>query len=105
MALYHGRNGAPSYLVVSSQGDSSYVVLDALAPHKVRGRFRVGFNLAAGIDGTSETDGLEVTSANLGGPYAQGMLVIQDGYKRLPDGPQNFKYVAWGEVAKALKLD
>ena len=105
MALYHGRNGAPSYLVVSSQGDSSYVVLDALAPHKVRGRFRVGFNLAAGIDGTSETDGLEVTSANLGGPYAQGMLVIQDGYKRLPDGPQNFKYVAWGDVAKALKLD
>ena len=105
MALYHGRNGAPSYLVVSSQGDSSYVVLDVLAPHKVRGRFRVGFNLAAGIDGTSETDGLEVTSANLGGPYAQGMLVIQDGYKRLPDGPQNFKYVAWGDVAKALKLD
>lgn len=105
MAIYHGRNGAPSYLVVSSQGDSSYVVLDATAPYKVRGRFRVGFNLTAGIDGTSETDGLEVTSANLGGPYAQGMLVIQDGYKRLPDGPQNFKYVAWGDVARALKLD
>ena len=105
MAIYHGRDGAPSYLVVSSQGDSSYVVLDATAPYKVRGRFRVGFNLRAGIDGTSETDGLEVTSSNLGGPYAQGMLVIQDGYKRLPDGPQNFKYVAWGDVAKALKLD
>lgn len=105
MAIYHGRDGAPSYLVVSSQGDSSYVVLDATAPYKVRGRFRVGFNLRAGVDGTSETDGLEVTSANLGGPYAQGMLVIQDGYKRLPDGPQNFKYVPWGDVAKALKLD
>ncbi len=105
MALYHGRNGAPSYLVVSSQGDSSYVVLDATAPYKVRGRFKVGFNLAAGIDGTSETDGLEVTSANLGGAYARGMLVIQDGYKRLPDGPQNFKYVAWGDVARALKLE
>ncbi|OBV38836.1 3-phytase [Janthinobacterium psychrotolerans] len=108
MAIYHGRNGAPSYLVVSSQGDSSYVVLDALAPYKVRGRFRVGFNLQAGvdgIDGTSETDGLEVTSSNLGGAYAQGMLVIQDGYKRLPDGPQNFKYVAWRDVARALKLD
>lgn len=105
MAIYHGRNGAPSYLVVSSQGDSSYVVLDATAPYKVRGRFRVGFNLRAGVDGTSETDGLEVTSSNLGGPYAQGMLVIQDGYKRLPDGPQNFKYVAWGDVARALKLD
>ncbi|MGK5035567.1 phytase [Janthinobacterium sp. LB3P118] len=107
MAIYRKPGGAPDtgYLIVSSQGDSSYVVLDAQAPYKVRGRFKVGFNLPAGIDGTSETDGLDVTSANLGGAYAQGMLVIQDGYKRLPDGPQNFKYVAWGEVAKALKLD
>ncbi len=107
MAIYRQPGAKPGtgYLVVSSQGDSSYVVLDAQAPYKVRGRFKVGFNLPAGIDGTSETDGLDVTSANLGGAYAQGMLVIQDGYKRLPDGPQNFKYVAWGDVAKALKLD
>jgi len=107
MAIYRKPGGAPNtgYLIVSSQGDSSYVVLDAQAPYKVRGRFKVGFNLPAGIDGTSETDGLDVTSANLGGAYAQGMLVIQDGYKRLPDGPQNFKYVAWGDVAKALKLE
>ena len=106
MAIYRhpGKTGG-DYLVVSSQGDSSYVVLDATAPYKVRGRFRVGFNLPAGIDGTSETDGLEVTSANLGGPYDRGMLVIQDGYKRLPDGPQNFKYVAWDDVARALQLD
>ncbi|MDN2676068.1 phytase [Janthinobacterium sp. SUN033] len=107
MAIYRQPGAKPDsgYLIVSSQGDSSYVVLDAQAPYTVRGRFKVGFNLPAGIDGTSETDGLDVTSANLGGAYAQGMLVIQDGYKRLPDGPQNFKYVAWGDVAKALKLD
>ncbi|MYM67092.1 phytase [Pseudoduganella sp. FT55W] len=103
MGLYHGDKA--DYLVVSSQGDNSYLVLDAQAPYRVRGSFRVGYNLAAGIDGTSETDGLEVSSANFGGPYAKGMLVIQDGYKRLPDGPQNFKYVAWEDVAKALKLD
>ncbi|USX24698.1 phytase [Oxalobacteraceae bacterium OTU3CINTB1] len=103
MGLYHGDKD--DYLVVSSQGDNSYLVLDANAPYRVRGSFRVGYNLAAGIDGTSETDGLEVSSANFGGPYAKGMLVIQDGYKRLPDGPQNFKYVAWEDVAKALKLD
>lgn len=103
MGLYHGTKA--SYLVVSSQGDNSYLVLDAQAPYKMRGSFRVGYNLAAGIDGTSETDGLEVSSANFGGPYAKGMLVIQDGYKRLPDGPQNFKYVAWEDVAKALNLD
>ncbi|MGK5011782.1 phytase [Janthinobacterium sp. MDB2-8] len=107
MAIYRKPGAKPDtgYLIVSSQGDSSYVVLDAQAPYKVRGRFKVGFNLPAGIDGTSETDGLDVTSANLGGAYAQGMLVIQDGYKRLPDGPQNFKYVAWGDVAKALGLE
>ncbi|WP_229413726.1 phytase [Massilia violaceinigra] len=102
MAIYEGARGA--YLIVSSQGDSSYVVLDAAVPYKVRGRFKVGFNLAEGIDGTSDTDGLDVTSKNLGGPYAQGMLVIQDGYKRMPDGPQNFKYVSWEDVARALKL-
>ena len=107
MAIYRKAGSAANtgYLVVSSQGDSSYVVLDAAAPYKLRGRFKVGFNLPAGIDGTSETDGLDVTSANLGGAYAQGMLVIQDGYKRLPDGPQNFKYVAWEAVAKALQLE
>jgi 3-phytase len=107
MAIYRKPGARPDsgYLIVSSQGDSSYVVLDAQAPYKMRGRFKVGFNLSSGIDGTSETDGLDVTSANLGGAYAQGMLVIQDGYKRLPDGPQNFKYVAWGDVEKALKLE
>jgi 3-phytase len=102
MGIYHGKHA--DYLVVSSQGDNSYLVLDAKAPYTVRGSFRVGYNLAAGIDGTSETDGLEVSSANFGGAYGNGMLVIQDGYKRLPDGPQNFKYVAWDDVAKALKL-
>lgn len=102
MSIYHGASS--SYLIVSSQGDSSYVVLDARAPYRVRGRFKVGFNLEAGIDGTSDTDGLDVTSSNLGGPYAQGMLVIQDGYKRMPDGTQNFKYVGWEDVARALKL-
>ena len=102
MAIYHGA--LASYLIVSSQGDSSYVVLDAAAPYRVRGRFKVGFNLAAGIDGTAETDGLDVTSRKLGGAFEHGMLVIQDGYKRLPDGPQNFKYVSWDEVARALQL-
>jgi len=103
MAIYHGYK--EPLLVVSSQGDNSYVVLNATAPYKVRGRFKVGFNVAEGIDGTSDTDGLDVTARDLGGPYRQGMLVIQDGYKRLPDGTQNFKYVSWEDVARALTLE
>ncbi|WP_229487525.1 phytase [Pseudoduganella lutea] len=99
------RGARQSYVVVSSQGNDSYVVLDAAPPYRVRGAFRIGVNVDAGIDGASETDGLEVTSANLGGPHARGMLVVQDGYKRMPDGPQNFKLVAWDDVARALGLD
>ncbi|SDC71779.1 3-phytase [Massilia sp. PDC64] len=102
MGIYHGRRG--SWIVVSSQGNDSYVVLDATAPFALRGAFRIGIDAARGIDGTSETDGLDVTSARLGGPYGKGLLVVQDGHKRLPDGPQNFKLVAWEDVAKALGL-
>jgi len=103
MGIYHGQKH--SYLVVSSQGNSSYVVFDAAPPFKVRGAFRVGMDPVTGIDGASETDGLEVSSANFGGPFARGMLVVHDGFKRMPDGAQNYKAVAWDDVARALKLD
>ncbi|WP_251010236.1 phytase [Pseudomonas fluorescens] len=102
IALYQGAGH--DYLVISSQGNDSYVLLDAEPPYAVRGAFRVGLNGAAGIDGASETDGLEVTSANLGGPWSDGMLVVQDGRKRMPEQTQNFKFVPWNEVAKALRL-
>lgn len=102
MALY--QTDDVNYLVVSSQGNDSYVVLDAAAPHKVRGAFRIGINVEAGIDGVSETDGLEVVSRPLGAGFAKGMLVVQDGRKVLPEAPQNFKYVAWDDVTKALGL-
>jgi 3-phytase len=102
IALYQGAG--QDYLVVSSQGNDSYLVLDAEPPYAVRGALRVGLNADAGIDGASETDGLEVTSVNLGGPWSQGMLVVQDGRKRMPEQTQNFKFVPWTEVAKTLSL-
>jgi len=103
LALYQGTSG--DYLVISSQGNDSYVVLDAQAPYAVRGAFRIGLNAERGIDGASETDGLEVTSANLGGIWSRGMLVVQDGRKRMPEGAQNYKYLPWSAVADALGLD
>jgi 3-phytase len=103
VALYQGEKA--DYLVISSQGNDSYLVLDAVAPYAVRGAFRVGLNADRGIDGASETDGLEVTSANLGGIWSRGMLVVQDGRKRMPEGAQNYKYLPWAAVAEALGLD
>ena len=102
LALY--QSAARDYLVISSQGNDSYLVLDAEPPFASHGAFRVGLNAAAGIDGASETDGLEVTSVNLGGPWSQGMLVVQDGRKRMPEQTQNFKFVPWAEVTRALQL-
>jgi 3-phytase len=104
LAIYQGKPGAPSYLLVSSQGNDSYLVLDAKPPFALRGGFRIGINQALSIDGTSETDGLEVSSVDFGGVYSRGLIVVQDGHKRLPDGPQNFKYLPWAEVARALRL-
>jgi len=103
LAFYRGARH--NYLVISSQGNDSYVVVDGQAPYAVRGAFRIGLNAAAGIDGVSETDGLEVSSANLGGVWKQGMLVVQDGRKRMPEGKQNYKYVPWSAVADALGLE
>lgn len=103
LALYHGA--AASYLVISSQGNDSYVVLDAAPPYAVRGAFRVGPDPAAGIDGAAETDGLEVVAADLGGIWHKGMLVVQDGRNRMPEERQNYKYVPWADIAETLRLD
>ncbi len=105
LALFHGNAlHDKRYLVVSSQGNDSYTVYDADAPHLLRGAFRIGINAKLGIDGVSETDGLELSAANFGGPYRDGLLVVQDGHKRLPQGTQNFKLVPWKAVLEQLRL-
>ena len=108
MGIYHNQNQAAQYLIISSQGNDSYVVIDSSAPYQVRGAFRVGINTEKSIDAVSETDGLEVSSKNFGGAngmWKQGMLVVQDGRKRMPEGNQNFKYVSWQKIAQTLNLD
>lgn len=105
LAIFGGNAAlAQRFLVVSSQGNDSYLLYDADAPHTFRGAFRIGIDAVRGIDGVSETDGLELSAANFGGPFRDGLLVVQDGHKRLPHGTQNFKLVAWSEVIKALRL-
>ncbi len=102
MDLY--LQGEAGYLVVSSQGDDSYALFERQPPYRYRGRFRVATDSARGIDGTSETDGLAVTATALGDDFPMGMLVVQDGYNVLPEQNQNFKYIDWRSVLKALDL-
>lgn len=100
LGLYRTRE--KSYLVVSSQGNDTYLVFDTEAPYREVGRFRVGMNPTAGIDGASETDGLEVTSFNLGARYPEGLLVVQDGRNVMPAEHQNFKLVDWSDISGLL---
>ncbi len=104
MSIYHGENG-DGYLVVSSQGSNSYVLYDLAPPHAYAGSFAVIADGARGIDGASETDGLDVTSANLGGAFPKGLLVVQDGRNMLPPETQNFKFVSWTDIEQALDLE
>jgi len=89
-------------LVISSQGDNSYVLASTQSPYQILGKFRIGLNLQKGIDGASETDGLDVTTHNLGGDFATGMLVVQDGHNLMPVKPQNFKLLPWQAVVDGL---
>jgi 3-phytase len=88
--------GSGGYLLASSQGDYAYT-LYRLRDGRYLGRFRIADDT---IDGVQETDGLELVLGDFGPDYPGGLLVVQDG-DNAPE-TQNFKYVAWADVLKAL---
>jgi 3-phytase len=102
IGLYQLNN--QRYLIVSSQGNNRYGVYqlpdaskEASSTHrqaKLLGTFSIGINPIAGIDGVSETDGLEVTHLSLGPDFPEGLIVVQDGRNVLPSAPQNFKLIS-----------
>lgn len=97
--------GGRGYIIVSSQGNNSYAVYRREGDHAYLGSFAVVADPARGIDGISETDGLDVSSANLGPGLEHGAMVAQDGRNVLPVENQNFKVVPWTTIASALKLE
>ncbi len=99
---YNGYQGK-DVLVISSQGDNSYVLVDANAPFNVLGKFRVTIDAKRGIDGVSETDGLAVSTVNFGGQFNEGILVVQDGYNVMPNQAQNFKFIPWSRIKAGIK--
>ena len=104
VALWTGAHGQ-GYIVVSSQGADNYAVYRREGENAYVGHFHIVANAALGIDGASETDGLDVTSAPLGERYPSGLLVVQDGRNIAPEERQNFKFVSWEDVAQSLGLE
>jgi 3-phytase len=102
VSIYYGANGK-GYVIASNQGEDNYAVYRREAPHAFVGKFHAVANETLGIDGSSETDGLDVVSAPLGSDYPAGLLVVQDGRNLMPAQRQNFKYVSMQDVLDVLK--
>lgn len=92
------RGETGGWLFVSSQGDSSYTLVD-LETLDVAGRFGIG---GGDIDEVSGTDGIEVMIASLPG-HPRGIMMAQDDEE--DGGGQNFKYVDLGAILDALGLE
>ncbi len=104
IGLYDLGNGR-GYLVSSSQGNNTYAVYRREGDNAYLGSFAVVADGVAGVDGISETDGLEITSRNLGPGFEHGAMVAQDGRNVLPGELQNYKIVSWTDIARALNLE
>lgn len=102
LALY--KRGKHHYLVVSSQGNDSYALYQATPPYAYIDSFQITADVSNGVDGASETDGLEVVSAAMGKRYPMGLLVVQDGRNVMPSQPQNYKLVSFAEILDRLRL-
>ncbi|WP_299328620.1 phytase [Parasphingopyxis sp.] len=93
-----GEDGG--YLIASSQGDHAFAVY-RLPDFGYVGRFYIADSET--IDGVTETDGIELSLANFGPAFPNGLFVVQDGHT--PSRRQNFKLVDWGRVIGALGLE
>lgn len=100
IALYYAAGGK-GYLIVSSQGNFTYIVLDRETNAYI-GSFKV---IDGKYDGIEETDGLEVINLSLGDIFPQGVFIAQDGFNTNNErnAKQNFKLVSWDKIAKKME--
>jgi 3-phytase len=98
LAIYNA-GGGDGYLIASSQGRNEFVLYQRDDPNNYVGTFRVV--AGNGIDGVTGSDGIDVVSVNLGGAFSSGLFVAQD--DRNDGGNQNFKLIAWRDVASAFR--
>ncbi len=101
LTLYYASQGQ-GYLLASSQGSSEYAVYERAENNAYLGKFIVSESDT--IDGTSGTDGIDVTNASLGTQFPSGVFVAQDDSNIKPDSNQNFKLVSWNLIAQGLGL-
>ncbi len=70
VAIYYAANGE-GYLIVSSQGNSTFKVYERKEPHD--------FVKTFSVNGASDTDGIDVTNVNLGPAFPNGLFTLHEG--------------------------
>lgn len=96
------RDRGVEYLIVSSQGDSTYPVYRIAGDdHVYLGRFAIVDGPV--IDGVTSTDGLDAFSGPIG-PFPEGAVAFHDDMDAPVPGQQNYKIVDWREIRAALGL-
>lgn len=96
LTIYPRADGA-GYLIVTSQGSSTFAIYDRVAPNTYLGSFSVVGG--AGTDLVTITDGIDVSNRPLGaGNFANGMFVAHDS-TNAGGTTSNFKYVPWSSIA------
>lgn len=103
LTIYYAKN-EEGYLLASSQGNNSYAIFNRKSPHQYIGSFRIGDGNS--IDGTCETDGIDVINLHMGSNYPKGFFIAQDGENETngKENTQNFKIVPWEEVALSSQI-
>ena len=93
---YSGKS--TGYLIASSQGDNTYAIYSRGEGNKFIGRIAIVDS--ENIDGTSETDGIDVCNMHLGEKFSNGIFVVQDDVN--DKGKQNFKVVPWENISSSF---
>ncbi|MBL7220720.1 MAG: phytase [Phycisphaerae bacterium] len=93
LAIYRLAQGKEGYLIVSNQGSHNFKVFDLTGGHKFLGTFTIA--------GAEETDGIDVTNVDLGGPFAEGMFACHSNKKR--GGGCPVLLTAWSKIAKSIE--
>ncbi|QDV17307.1 3-phytase precursor [Gimesia panareensis] len=90
LALYSPPEGK-SYLILSDQGRSRFMVFDRGADYRYVGAFAV--------KGATDTDGIEALPVKLGAEFPKGLFACHT-----DRGSRNTIVVSWKKIAEALQL-
>lgn len=97
ITIAYGREeGESGFLIVSSQGNSTFVVYDLASPHAYVKTFQVKGS-GGEIDDVADTDGIAVTRADLGPLWPDGLFVVHDS-TNAGSAASNFKLVNAGRI-------